>query len=168
MPLQIRDVAGMDWFLVTWEGLTQLHAAARRSSQATITVFCQEGKWFVGWIFLLGHCQAMVMQGYIFYFTMVEWSLKAGNCLPPRAKAKAPATGYLPCSCNACERQMVPVDRAGVMLHITIFLHAPLPYLSSSTKRCTFPSASRWQQSQHTRSSATSAMQKVTYSKGTR
>lgn len=108
------------------------------------------------------------MQGYIFYFTMAEWSLKVGKCLPPRAKAKAPATGYLPCSCNARERQTVPMDRAEVRLHITIFLHAPLAYLSSSTKRCTFPSASRWQQSQHTLSSATSAMQKVTYSKGTR
>lgn len=105
--------------------------------------------------------------GHVFYFTMVKWPLKVGKCFPPRAKAKAAATGYFACSCNTWERQILPVDHTGAMLYITT-LHALLLYLSGSTKRCVFPSASRWLQSQHTLSSTTSAMQKVTYSKGMR
>lgn len=63
---------------------------------------------------------------------------------------------------------MVPVDQAGVVLHMTVLLHALLTYVSDSTKMCIFPSAGRWLQTQHTLSSPTSAMEKVTYSKGTR
>lgn len=70
-------------------------------------------------------------------------SLKVGKCLPPTAKTEVPTTGYFCCSRNAWEMQVVPGDRAGVMLHITILLCALLPYLSGSTKSCTFPSASR-------------------------
>lgn len=104
--LQIGDVAGTDWFPLTWERLTQLHTAAQRSSQDTTTAFCQEGKWLVGWIFHVDHCQPMVTQRHIFYFSMVKWSLKVCRCLPPRAKAKARAPGQLPCSCYAWERQV--------------------------------------------------------------
>lgn len=154
MSLQIGDAAGMDWFLVTWERLTQFCAAVT-------AVFCQEGKWRVGRVFPVSHCQKRVMQGLISYFP---------QCSDPWKWASAFLTEKSQGTSNRVPSLLLQLvaeasGSSGSRWAYAAHHHPPhvlLPYLSL-TKRCPFPSTS-----QHTPSQSTSAVQEVTHSQGRR